>query len=88
MEVSFWVSQLLMVIVLLIIGKVINFLIISPLRVKAFYEKQGVNCEQWHPFHFLKSLFEGRCHRDDHYSIKKLLAGDRDCKAYLTYDYC
>jgi hypothetical protein len=54
--------------------KSLEYLIIAPLRLKHFYQKQGVNCKYWHPFHFLVILYEGYINKDESYSVKKLFS--------------
>lgn len=65
--------------------KVMDFLVITPLRLRSFYSSQGVNCVNWHPFHFLMMLRRGQQKKQFLYAFRELFLSDPDTKAYFLY---
>ena len=70
------IVQLLFTIILL---KVLDFFIITPLRLRHFYRNQGINCDYWNPLHFIKIIYEGQKHNDPNYSCKKMIIDNPNC---------
>jgi hypothetical protein len=68
-----------------IVIKVVDFLLVQPLRNKWYYEKQGVNCTLWHPFHLVGLVRRGmKCNRFL-LPFKELIMNDPNAKAYFFY---
>ena len=71
------IAQLLFTITLI---KIIDFFIITPLRLRHFYRNQGINCNYWSPLHFFKIILEGQKNNDPNYSFKKMINENPNCK--------
>lgn len=73
------------IVIAILVIKIVDVLLISPLRIRKFYKKQGVNVDNWHPFHVIrtiKMLKKGN-HVMHHY--KHLVSTDKSAKGFLVY---